>query len=246
MIIRILLHIPLLLFCFSLFSQQKVTFNATDSVEIRADYYVTEKQSHKYFLLFHQEKSSRGESKDIATRMIKLGFNCLAVDLRNGGECNFILNETAQNAKKQGMEPKLLDSEADIEASIQYISSQDSLAEIYLLGSSFSASLCLKEAKENPLVKGVVAYSPGKHFGNELDIRTAIAGLNKPVYVACAKSELKYVKDLVSLTKKKITVFCPGYGEGEHGSKALSWESSARNEYWLDLLLFLKKLNHEN
>jgi len=246
--LRILSYIFLLISIpFLSYSQQKVTFASSDGIEIRGDLYETEDQSNDYFLLFHQEKSSRGESKDIATRLIKLGYNCLAVDLRSGKECNFILNETAQNAQTKGISPKLLDSEKDIEASISYLAQKDSLANIYLLGSSFSASLSLKEAIENSLVKAVVAYSPGEYFGEELKIKDVISNINKPVYVGCAKSEVKYVSELLSNIKhRKIAIFHPNYGEGEHGSKALSWESEARNEYWLDLLLFLKKLKHES
>lgn len=245
--LRTLLYIIISIFTgISANAQQKVTFSASDGIDIRADFYETENQSHDYFLLFHQEQSSRGESKDIATRLIKLGYNCLAVDLRSGKECNFILNETAQNAEAKGIIPSLLDSEKDIEASIGYILSQDSIASIYILGSSFSASLCLKEATENANVKAVAAYSPGEYFGEALQIKQIIPKLSIPVYIGCAKSERKYVNELVSVSGKKIAVFTPNYGDGEHGSKALSWESEARNEYWLDLLLFLKKLKHEN
>ena len=47
-----------------------------------------------YYVLFHQAKYSRGEYFEVAPKLNKMGFNCLAVDLRSGGEINGIPNKT--------------------------------------------------------------------------------------------------------------------------------------------------------
>jgi dienelactone hydrolase len=64
-------------------SQDKVSFHAEDGLKITADLYLID-FSEPFILLFHQAESSRGEYNDIAPRLNKLGYNCLAVDLRSG------------------------------------------------------------------------------------------------------------------------------------------------------------------
>ena len=91
-------------FIFSFFilgAQEKVSFVAEDGLEITADLYEIN-PSKPYILLFHQAGSSRGEYLQIANKILKFGYNCLAVDLRSGGEVNFIQNHTALLAIQQG------------------------------------------------------------------------------------------------------------------------------------------------
>lgn len=231
----------LILIFASAHAQKLVTFKANDGLEVTADYYETENESNRYFLLFHQAEYSRGEHKEIGRKLIKLGYNCLAVDLRSGGEVNYVQNETAISAKKKGMEPTMFDAWKDIEASIIYIKSIDENAEIYLFGSSYSASLCLIAAKKRNDIKAVVAFSPGEFFQNKINVESEIEGLNIPMFVACPQSEFNYVKKLVSkVDKKKLTLFKPQRGDGLHGAKTLWWESSTSNEFWLALFFFLK------
>jgi hypothetical protein len=43
-------------------------------------------KSQPYILLSHQAGSNRAEYAPIAPRLVKPGFNCLAIDQRSGGE----------------------------------------------------------------------------------------------------------------------------------------------------------------
>ncbi|MBK8805709.1 MAG: dienelactone hydrolase family protein [Bacteroidales bacterium] len=239
-------HIYLLIFYLLIittkgYGQKLVQYPSSDKLVITADYYETEKESNKYMLLFHQADYSRGEHKESAQRLIKLGYNCLAVDLRMGNEVNYVRNETAYEAKKKGFKTTYYDSEKDITASIEYIKSIDSDAEIFLFGSSYSASLCLKIANERKDINAVIAFSPGEYFENITLIKDDISGLNIPMFVACQQTEFNYVQTLTSrVDQSKLTLFKPERGDGLHGSKTLWWESSTRNEYWLALLFFLK------
>lgn len=243
---RIVLISYILFFVCSLnsFSQKLVTFKASDHLTVTADYYETEIESSKFMILAHQADYSRGEHKESSQRLIKLGFNCLAVDLRIGGEVNYVQNETAKEAKNANVGRSYLDAEKDIIAAIEYAKSLSDSAEIFLFGSSFSASICLKIAKERSDVKAVIAFSPGEFFENQLNVKETIRGLNTPTFVACPQSEFTFVSDIVSgVSPNKLTIFKPERGDGLHGSKSLWWESSTRNEYWLALLFFLKDFN---
>lgn len=224
-----------------IFSQKLITFKASDGLTVTADYYEPEDNSNKFILLFHQADYSRGEHKETSRRLIKLGFNCLAVDLRAGNEVNYVQNETALAARQNNIPHSMLDAEKDIIAAIDYIKTTYEDAEIFLLGSSYSASLCLKIAKERDDIKAVMAFSPGEFFEDSFSVKDAISGLNKPCFVACPKSEYQYVSRLVSgIPADMLTLFKPEQGDGLHGAKTLWWESATRNEYWLALLFFLK------
>lgn len=226
---------------FQSMSQRIVTFRSVDGLEVTADFYETDAQTHKYLLLFHQAEYSRGEYMQIATRLIKLGFNCLAVDLRFGQEVNFVNNETAMRARKGGFPVTMLDCEKDMIASIQYVKTLDPNARIFLLGSSFSASLCLKLATERSDVEAVMGFSPGEFFGADLSVEQTIQGLSVPVFIGCPRSEHFYVIQLMSgVQSKKKVIFKPEGSDGLHGAKTLWWESATRDEFWLSLLFFLK------
>ena len=104
-------------------AQRKLTFLAADKLIVTADLYLYDAGA-PYIILFHQENSSRGEYREIAPRLVKMGFNCLAVDLRSGKECNFMQNETAALAQKNNLSVTLLDAEEDIRAAMDYIKKQ--------------------------------------------------------------------------------------------------------------------------
>ena len=241
------MRVPFIISClfFSVLcqGQQKVTFYASDSLKITADLYLKDYQL-PFILLFHQEEGSRGEYSEIAHRLEKLDYNCLAVDLRVGGKMNYVQNETAQRLADAGLHAEFLDARKDIEASIDYIRKFNQYP-VVLFGSSFSASLCLMEARKNPNVKAVVAFSPGEYFRPVKIVKDEIQGLQKPVFVATTELEYEYVVQMLSgIEDKYKTVYHPSNGRGIHGAKAL-WESSpSANECWLDLMLFFKKIRY--
>ena len=76
-----------------------ITFSSADSLEITADEYIVSPYK-PYILLFHEQGSSRGEYHTIARRLCKLDYNCLALDLRNGGNNSRVSNETAKRCRE--------------------------------------------------------------------------------------------------------------------------------------------------
>ena len=118
-----LLITALLLYAAGLFSQERVYFYAPDSLKISAFLYAynDDPDNNKpYILLFHQANYSKGEYKETAPKLVKLGFNCLAVDLRSGGEVNYESNETASRAQAQGLPTRYVNAEQDVRAAIEY------------------------------------------------------------------------------------------------------------------------------
>lgn len=235
--------VALSIFMFSFFileAQDKVTFTAEDGLNITADLYQVN-VSKPYIILLHQAGYSRGEYRQIANKIVKFGYNCLAVDLRSGGEVNYIQNHTALLAVQQGYAVDYLSSQKDIEAAIKWVKERSN-EPVILFGSSFSASLSLLEAKNNPDVKAVIAFSPGEFFNPGLSVQTEIRELGKPVFAASSQRELQYLDTLLSfVSDTNKTIFAPKEG-GEHGSKSL-WQSNPNNqEYWLALTMFFSKI----
>jgi hypothetical protein len=222
-------------------AQEKVNFFAADSLKITADLYLKD-YSYPFILLFHQFDGSRGEFTEIANRLLKLNYNCVAVDLRVGEKINYVQNETAERANAKGLRNNFIDAKKDIEAAIKYVSKFNRNS-VILFGSSFSASLCLITAKENNNVKAVVAFSPGEFFRPEIDVKESISGLNIPIFVSSTELEYEYILKLMSgISDEYKTIYKPKSGGGVHGAKALWKSSESSDECWLELLLFFKRI----
>ncbi len=222
-------------------AQQTVTFSSSDGLTVTADLYLQDK-SYPFIILFHQANFSRGEYLETAPKLMKLGYNCLAVDLRSGKEVNFIQNETAARAHEKHLPTEYLDSEKDMLAAIEYVK-QYNQNRIILFGSSYSASLALKIATNSKKVRAVIAFSPGEYFQPQLTLKTVLLKFDKPIFVAITKSENPFVKEMLSgVSRNLITWFVPSKNTGIHGSRAL-WQSTPEsNECWFSLLLFFKGL----
>ncbi|HEY4787814.1 MAG TPA: dienelactone hydrolase family protein [Bacteroidales bacterium] len=222
-------------------AQQTVTFPSSDGLPVTADLYMQDK-SMPYIILYHQANFSRGEYKETAPKLMKLGYNCLAVDLRSGKEVNYIRNETAERAREKNLPTEYLDAEKDMLSAIEYVKKLTK-DKIILFGSSYSASLALKIGRTNPAVSAVVAFSPGEYFQPHLTLKPVLAKFDKPVFIAATKSEYPYAKEMMSeVSGNFITWWTPAKGSGIHGSRAL-WQSSQENEdCWMSLLMFFKNL----
>ena len=221
--------------------KEKVSFKAEDGIEVFADKYLINEE-YPYILLFHQAGSSRGEFNEIASRFLKLRYNCLAVDLRSGDNSNYVPNETARKAGGNSSRIKYLDALPDIHAAIDFAWELNPKPMI-LLGSSYSASLVLLEEK-NEHVKAIIAFSPGEYFGEDLRVESSIDSTwSKPLFVSVTEREEPYVQQMIAnIPEESYTIFKPE-SEGVHGAKALWSDNSSKDEYWLALLLFINNLN---
>ncbi len=222
-------------------SQDKVTFTTSDNLTVVANLYEID-TSNPYIILLHQSNYSKGEYKGIAISLLKLDYNCLAIDLRNGGSVNSIPNETVKNVKEAGVFHSMYDAKRDIEAAIDFIYKK-SKQNIILFGSSYSGSLALLIGQDCPKVKAIIAYSPGEFFRNKLLVHDELGGIDKPVYVAGTQKEYLYLKQFTELIpKENLILFQPQNDSGKHGAKALWKSEKGSQEYWLSLLMFINNL----
>lgn len=222
-------------------AQEKVDFPAEDGLTVAADEYFVH-DSLPWILMFHQAGSSRGEFREIAPKLTKLGYNGLAVDLRHGKEINFVPNLTNMTARDKDYPHSMKDASKDIMGAINWIAARTN-SEIILFGSSFSASLVMILARDNPDISAVIAFSPGEFFGHSGLVQNAVRNLDIPVFLASTKREYPYVTELSSeIPGKNKVIFTPSECQGVHGAKAL-WESEeGSQEYWLGLMMFINRL----
>ena len=226
---------------FTVIRKITVTFEASDGLIITADNYINSIEN-PYIILLHEQNSSRGEFSNIARRLCKMDYNCLAVDLRNGGFSSSISNETVKRCLASKCPTDYYDVEKDMLASIYY-AYELSGKPVILFGSGANGSLSLKLGKSSELVRAVVAFSPGEYFLPELSIEDTIAGMAKPVFIASGKPEIPYVEQLASnIDEDYKTLFKPQLGEGLRGTASLNPKNENNSEYWLALLLFFKDL----
>jgi dienelactone hydrolase len=217
-----------------------ITFPSLDGLPITADWYEV-KSDAPWILLCHQSRFSRGEYKETAVKLNKLGFNCLAIDQRSGMECNKIKNETAAAALAKNLPVEFLDAQQDIQAALDYLYMHNGNKTIIIFGSSYSASLALVEAASNFRVKAVIAFSPGEYF-KDLNVTQNIKTLNKPAFITSAKNEAKSAGELnTNYENVNYEQFIP-VADGDHGSKVLWEKNPAQKEYWEALTPFLEKL----
>lgn len=217
--IRIAIISLFLTFSISIFSQKLVSFKAADGLKITADFYEAASKA-PLIILCHQAEWSRGEYSETAKWLNDNHFSCLAIDQRSGEAINDVVNETASRAKKAGKGLSYLDAEQDIAAAVAWAKASGA-QQIILLGSSYSASLALKIAKENQAIIGVAAFSPGEYFGAKLKLGKAIDGLNKPTFITASKSEMTKAQALIAhVSPAALTTYTPT-SDGFHGSRAL-------------------------
>ena len=227
--------------CFALNGQQVVTFKADDDVTVTADHYVTSTQN-PYIILLHQAGFSRGEYRETGPKFANLGFNCLAVDLRAGGEINFIKNLTSIDAQELGVLADYMSAMKDITAALKYVSNR-SKKPIILVGSSYSASLALIAATQNFRVRAVIAFSPGEYFGDSISVKELTKSIYVPVLALSTKLEYKDMAEMLNhISQKHIQLFRPSNGEGAHGSKALWERNPTSDQYWMAITQFIGQL----
>jgi len=240
--------IPILLLLATALSASEsktINFISEDGLLITADSYTPHKSNTTpLILLFHQAGSSRGEYTEIAPQLNKLGFNCIAVDLRSGEFSRGKDNETSIQASKKNLATSYADAMPDIIASLRYARRNYPNSKTIAWGSSYSAALVLKVAGDYPqLVDGVIAFSPGEYFSHlgksKTWIRDSAKYINAPTFITSSKKEANDwapIYDVIKTTNRQS--FVPETA-GKHGSKALWKKYAVSQSYWNAVTAFL-------
>ena len=228
-------------------SYDTISFPSKDGVMITADVYSPHEKTAPLILLFHQANWSRGEYLEIAPKLNKMGYNCMAVDLRSGGNVNNVQNLTAMSATEAMKEKKYIDAYQDIQAAVNYASDFHAEGNLIIWGSSYSSALVLRFAGDHVgAVDAVISFSPGEYFrsqGKPADyIAQGAANIEIPVFITSAKGEKNsWWAIYESIPSAEKQYFLP-QTPGNHGSRAL-WDKFGDSlNYWDAVSAFLSTL----
>ena len=226
-------------------SYKKVSFASEDGLRVTADLYVAHAAKAPFIVLFHQAGWSRGEYREIAPRLNKLGFNCMAVDQRAGKGVNGVNNETAARARRSGKSTTYVDALPDMRAALRYVRKHYASGKVLAWGSSYSSALVLVVSAQNPqLVDGTLSFAPGEYFlrfGKSARwIRDSAAKIQKPAFITSARNERKNWSGIVAAIPHKVhrSQYLPS-SKGQHGSRALWRKFSDSAGYWNAVIEFL-------
>jgi dienelactone hydrolase len=235
---------------------ETVTRVLPDRVVMTADLYrasapATNTAPLPVLVCFHMTRSSRGEYRALAPLFVERGFHVLAVDLRFGGEGekadrrtgarSGTRNETWTSAKAVlGVEPSSIEASPDIGEAVKWARELFPRSRVGLVGSSFSASLVLVYAAEQPeMVDAVVALSPGEYMQPHWEIQKKVRKLAVPTYITCGNTEAdtnqaKPVAAAIQDSKRLLTFWPQDAGfVGDHGSRTfLVREEPSRAKQW--------------
>jgi len=219
-----------------------VEFSSIDGLAISGNLYEIDK-SKPVILLCHQAGFNKTEYAEIAPKLNELGFNCLAIDQRSGGNLEGTPNETSKRAKAKNLPTRYVDAQQDIEAAISYLNEKFN-QKVIVWGSSYSSSFALFESLKNDKVKASISFSPGNYFGSKRQsLEETFSKLEKPFFVTSSKSESKKLSSSINVNelKENQIQFIPNSG-GFHGSKALWSKKKGNEEYWAAITQFLNSL----
>ncbi len=222
-----------------------IEFPSKDGLPITADYYALE--NAPLIILFHQAGWSRGEYREIAPQLNTLGFACLAVDQRSGGEVNGVVNTTHKQAVAGGLPTGYLDALQDMQSALDYAVSRLKKKKIIVWGSSYSAALAfVLSANNRSRVTAMLAFAPGEYFSrfgkSDHFITDHARQLNMPVFITSAKKEYQNWKNIYSAVPSKQKSFFLPATAGQHGSRALWTKFPEHKSYWTAVKKFLLKV----
>ncbi len=221
-----------------------IQFSSEDGITVTADLYQIENKDAPYIILFHQAGYSRGEYLEIAPKLNKLGFNCMAIDQRSGKGVNGVENETHKSAVQLNKKTKYPDAIPDVEAALKYVKNELNASKIIIWGSSYSAALVLYlGSKYSNDITGILSFSPGEYFSIEGNtIQSYASKIKDPVFITSAKSEEDSWRNMYEAIPLEKSFFLPKV-KGKHGSKALWDDSKEHEDYWNAVIEFLNNIN---
>lgn len=225
------------------YQPKKVEFKTADGLLVNGNLYDID-QNKPVILLCHQAGYNRFEYADIAPKLNEMGYNCLAIDQRSGGNFAGETNVSAERAKEKGLLNEMVDARKDVKAAINFLHEKYK-SDIILWGSSYSSSLALLEGVSNDKVKAIIAFSPGDYFGDAApSLSSAFTKAKKPYLVTSSKEEAATLTALIGSSKlnDKQSQFIPE-SEGFHGSRALWTGQKGAKEYWQAVVTFLDSIN---
>lgn len=220
---------------------ETIQLESEDGVVFSADLYFTEDQSAPFIILFHQARYSRGEYREIAPELNRLGFQCMAIDQRSGKAVNNVLNTAKLSAEELGLNTTYPDAYPELQKAIEHVHKYYHPEQLLIWGSSYSAALLFVLANEYPdEINGILAFAPGEYFKiNGKSIAQYATSIHCPVFITSARDEFDSWKHIYDSIPHQNKYYYLPEDQGYHGSKALWKDHPGHEMYWVHVKDFL-------
>jgi len=228
-----------------------VEFPSSDGITVTADLYSAGNKHAPTIVLVHQSGASRGEYRQIAPHLRRMGFNALAIDSRWGerDRWNNVTNETAIRAGTAAIiaskeVPRMRATQEaaaqDIRGALRWLAANVFIGKKLLWGSSMSANLVLKLSSASDLqVAAVLSFSPGEYHPDQPnEMASAVSKLVVPTLIACAEDEEATSKPIFDAVQSRDKVFYRA-PVGKHAASILLDDP----ENWKGVEAFLKRFS---
>jgi len=141
-------------------TMNKVNITTSDGVKIIGNYYQPAGIIKGFVLYVHMMPATKESYNELATRIQRVGYAGLSIDLRGHGESQGGPKGYLTQTNKQTQ-----NSINDIEASIEFLKKHGATnSNISIVGASIGANLAIEYASQNNLIERIVALSPGLDY----------------------------------------------------------------------------------
>lgn len=228
-------------------THEEISFHTSDGILITGDLYHNDKSAISILLCHQAGANARGEYHSIIPRLVKDGFNVLAIDQRVGGERFGSTNRTAARIKNN--EYGYCDAYSDMSAALDYMIVEGYHGKHIVWGSSYSAALAIQLGNNRAGdVTGVLAFSPASG--------APLADCMPNQYLGTFRAQLlilRPAKEMESKSAKEQFEIAELFGHqtyvaenGVHGSSMLVEERTQHDvsEVWDVVMTFLNKFKN--
>jgi alpha-beta hydrolase superfamily lysophospholipase len=225
---------------------KEVQWKTSDQVTVYGDHYpASHPPGRALLILIHQgDGSAKGDYGPIIPRLLKEGFEVLAIDSRLGGDLFGAANRTV--SRNPAKDWKYCDAYPDLVTALDYAKALIPRRRVIVWGSSYSATLALRLAAERPSdFSAVLAFSPasGPPMGECQPVPYA-AQVTMPALVVRPRAELDVAmrrEDFEAFRKQGHQTLVAN--PGAHGSSALVAERThgGVGETWKAVLDFFDR-----
>ena len=214
---------------------EQIKLKTSDGVEIAGDYYGIGDAAAPAVVLTHMMPSNRESWRDFAFALNRVGFQCLAIDLRGHGE-----SEGGPDGYREFGDEGHMAGIKDVESAADFFVSNGVLPEkISLAGASIGANLSLQFQSEHPETKASVLLSPGlDYYGINTEAAAKKIREDQAVFLCAGGENDEYstetarkLFDILKSKNKRIKIF----QNAGHGTTIFSEEPGLMDEIigWL-------------
>lgn len=202
-------------------TMNKVNLVTSDGVKIAGNFYQPAGEVKGFVLYLHMMPATKESYNEIATRLQRVGYAGLSIDLRGHGE--------SQGGTKGYLTYTTSEQQAsikDVRSAIEFLKKHGATdSDISIIGASIGANLAIEYAAQNNSIERIVALSPGlDYYGIKAGELVKKFSQNQSLLIAGSKDDTnvpddyKQIQDIKTDYPNKNTIQVKIYDKGGHGT----------------------------